>query len=786
MAPVTPVVTGGSIGVYSVSPSLPAGIALDTQTGMISGVPSAPTPSASYTVMGTNNTAHATTTLIVVVNAAPPAVAYSSPYYTVTQNIPVLSIPASSSGGQVVSWSIAPALPDGLVFSTTDGHISGTATAPSPSVTYTVTATNSAGSATATLAIAVLATAPLLDMGHKDSVLEMRTDGSHVLSVDVAGHWLLENYGSAATLAAGDGVCKANTCQANAGSFAFPPVDLAGGTVLVSSPSGLEIRSAADGHVMGTVAGQFWWYQLAADGSYVVTGNASTLQIWSTSGNQQFSRSGDYSKALVYAAPGEVRVALGPAGQNVIETVSVTTGAAAVSAAFQGQFRAWFQDGGRFLSSQGNAVWTYSSSAVQQDLTQMSVTDGLAGQGNWFWTLRNGELNIYQVGASSTPALTSQPYDVTTVAIPSGNTIGLFAYGTGQLTVIDLTGPSPVSTSYTTPIAYLESYAAAGAANWLVGNGSGVILDGVSVSGQARYLTHGAAWSIAGGTAYFAIATADGTIFCFDSTTNALIKTIAFRSSQLSISASGTVLAAAAETVDAQYSPDRTVNIYSLPGGGLLNSFPGTIDTDPTVQTVLSSSGTVLARLLSKVSTTTGCDSEALPVTGGAPLWCDNTLTFRSLQLSPDGSLVAAAVLPSTAAQPPATSSIYQNGKLTTVVPAKAIGWLDNQRLLANTYVVGGLSDDPQLVFNGAVIFDPLGNQITTSPIPELSSMQVVSSDSIYSPDVNSIISPSTGKATWASGNPISPTGSGVQLIGAVAGGQVVFDSGTFVLAQPY
>jgi hypothetical protein len=186
----------------------------------------------------------------------------------------------------------------------------------------------------------------------------------------------------------------------------------------------------------------------------------------------------------------------------------VPAGTASLSQAFQGQFNSWFLDGGQFLTNQGTTVWTYSNSGVQLDITQVSSTGNLTGQGNWFWSFDQfDKLNVYQVGASGSPALSSQ-FGVETLAIPSGTTIGVLAVGPGQFTVIDLSGATPTSANYSVPIAFLSAYAETSAAGWLIGNQHGVLIDRESLAAQPRNLTLGAAWSIAGGSAYFSVATA--------------------------------------------------------------------------------------------------------------------------------------------------------------------------------------------------------------------------------------------------------------------------------------
>ena len=70
------------------------------------------------------------------------------------------TVTPSAGGGTVVSWSISPTLPAGLLFSSSTGAISGTPTAVSSQTQYTVTASNSGGSSTATVTITVNDIAP--------------------------------------------------------------------------------------------------------------------------------------------------------------------------------------------------------------------------------------------------------------------------------------------------------------------------------------------------------------------------------------------------------------------------------------------------------------------------------------------------------------------------------------------------------------------------------------------------------------------------------------------------
>ena len=115
-----------------------------------------------------------------------------------------------------------------------------------------------------------------------------------------------------------------------------------------------------------------------------------------------------------------------------------------------------------------------------------------------------------------------------------------------------------------------------------------------------------------------------------------------------------------------------------------------------------------------------------------------------------------------------------KNGVLVAAVPGWAVGWIDNSRLLVNSYTSGR-----QLVYAGSTIYDPTGAKVATPPLPELREFQVATSDWIYSAQQNTIYSLTTGVAVWTSPNPSAG-------IGAVSGSNIVFESGTRVLVESY
>jgi N-acetylneuraminic acid mutarotase len=154
----TPSVTG-TVSSWSVSPSLPGGLSLSSTTGAISGIPTAASAQATYTVTAANAGGSTKATLQITVTAviaAPANLSYPAPTIaalleqTITTDTPTVV-------GTVTNWSVSPPLPTGLSLNLTTGAISGTPTAAAASSSYTVTAANSGGSATAVLRIGVVA-----------------------------------------------------------------------------------------------------------------------------------------------------------------------------------------------------------------------------------------------------------------------------------------------------------------------------------------------------------------------------------------------------------------------------------------------------------------------------------------------------------------------------------------------------------------------------------------------------------------------------------------------------
>jgi hypothetical protein len=169
-----PVFQGGPVDSFSVSPDLPAGLAINKTNGAISGTPTQANPAATYNIIARNAAGGSQTTLVITISDTTPGIAppeslsyaITSASYPVGKQIAVNT--PSYKGGTPDSFTISPALPQGLAFSKTTGAISGIPAVIAPASICTVTATNAGGSAKTTLTIAVTDTA-VVQANHKPS-----------------------------------------------------------------------------------------------------------------------------------------------------------------------------------------------------------------------------------------------------------------------------------------------------------------------------------------------------------------------------------------------------------------------------------------------------------------------------------------------------------------------------------------------------------------------------------------------------------------------------------------
>jgi hypothetical protein len=617
----------------------------------------------------------------------------------------------------------------------------------------------------------------LIDVGHVCGVTVFRSSGSRLLTQDTCGHWVLWDTSTTAQVASGTAACVESNCVS---------ADLGGTTVAVQTSAGLELRSSADGNLVSTITAPRNWWKVATDGSYVASGTGTALSIWTPAGQSAATRAGNYALARAFAAPSELRIAGGPAGSTVIEKVAPNTGAATNSAAFSGQFYSWFLDGDRFLTNTGNTVWTYTKDAIQEGIMALPTIENLTGQGHWLWTQQSSTvgypLRVYAVGGDVANVTI---YDQVNYAIPSGLTVGMFSSGPDTVSerVLDLSGTTLNVVNNLPPIPYPTGFYASSPSRWMIGTQRGVIREGgASVPGGGRSFGCGQVYGIAGGGNRVAIATATGTIDTFDVNTRTAETMVAFASSHVELSGDGTVLAASGNSNDSQYQRDRSLKLFSLPGGSETRRWPYTFggESDPPwlYDFVLARSGSVVGQLLLRPGRTWNLTRTVMGTQASTPIWSDmfqpsSTGDPAPMQLSPDGTLIAAGTGSRSSS---VATNIYRNGTLITALVGWPVAWLDNQRLLASKY--SGSVNSP--TYTGAVVYDTTGAILATlASLPDIRDAQVVSADVIYSPRQNKTYSTTTGAAIWTTPE------AGTAWKGAVAGSRVVFASGNQVLIKP-
>ena len=142
---------GDGMLTYSVSPPLPAGLAFDPATRLLSGTPAAPQGATLYTYTATDSdqagpdSASLTFTITVMQDLAPAfeQAGIADRTYTRGQAIDSETLPAAAGGDGMLTYSISPPLPAGLTFDPATRLLSGTPVAPQGATLYTYTATDS-------------------------------------------------------------------------------------------------------------------------------------------------------------------------------------------------------------------------------------------------------------------------------------------------------------------------------------------------------------------------------------------------------------------------------------------------------------------------------------------------------------------------------------------------------------------------------------------------------------------------------------------------------------------
>ena len=164
--PLAPVVTGpGLITSWAIDQALPFGVQFSTENGTFWGTPTELWPARTYTVWANNSGGSSTATVTLSVVDQVPTLSYTPEHLTLvvmetSNDVPLVA--TLDGPGDITSWVLSEALPQGLFFSTTNGTLWGMAEEVWSNRTYTVWANNSGGSTSATFSLEVISQTPRL------------------------------------------------------------------------------------------------------------------------------------------------------------------------------------------------------------------------------------------------------------------------------------------------------------------------------------------------------------------------------------------------------------------------------------------------------------------------------------------------------------------------------------------------------------------------------------------------------------------------------------------------
>ena len=754
----TPTVTG-TVTTYSVNPALPAGLALNASSGVISGTPTVLASASSYTVTASNAGGSTTVAVSITVRDVAPAFNYSPDTFTFSQGMAVTAVTPASTGGTVITWSVQPALPSGITLNPATGVLSGTPSAVTARADYAVTAQNSGGSVAHNLSIAVQD--PVLIDLKTSRVVGATT--TRVLGRSTNEWQLWDSVG-------GDLVARGSIAETGLAI-------LAGNTFLVQTTNTVESRDAANGNMLGSVPydSTRTWRVLARDGSYFAIGGSTGFTLYSRTGTQRATRTGDYSTSEAFADNMALRIAKAPSGANVIENFDAANGNLTVSAAFPGTFHSWFTDGQRYFTTTGTTLRVISLSSVQEDIFALGGTSTydveLSGYGNWFTVFHdsyNEPVNVYAVGSSSAAAATI-PVPYSTGPSVTGGAFAV-AQANHQWRIVDLTGSTLSSSLVDMPddvSSYGSSFVAADPQHWWMSNAFSQIYDGSSGTVTPRYLGFGRVFDIATSTTRIAVATHAHGIQIYDSQSRAVLRTIDLDAGKLAISADGGTLAATTTNHSANQGlgDDRSVRLYSLSTGAELNVWPyqitGGSDAEGPSTSLSADGGTIVI------------NSTVFPSAGGPAIYTGT----RELQLSPDGTHVAESV---GVAGPNMTANLLENGVLRQAVNGHAKTWLDDNRLMVNRYAMTSMSIWD---YHHTEIYDRAGILVASTTLAHFPrEIRYAGNNQVYDEYTNDILSLTTGQVVWSSPN--SPSSSDFRR-GGVSGNNVVFLTEGAVRIEP-
>lgn len=580
--------------------------------------------------------------------------------------------------------------------------------------------------------------AALLDveLGHVKPIEAVWRTGDRILSRDSSRHWVLWDVQTQHEVTSGDQTQDR--------------LALAGGTMVAEQQStgDLEVRSVATGAVSGTIPGtDALRVGLAIDGSYVWLANTTAIEVWSTSGARLLAVAGDYSRAVVFAAAGELRLSFDPGTTQTVDNFLLPSGEK-TSFSIAGRFVGWFDDGEHFLTAVGSTAWVYTKTGEQTAFADLPTTAALTGQGDHVWTFDGSTLRIYLATDLSAPVQTYALVNETPVA--AGSSIALVG---DHLELVTL----GATVTRGTPIDLACTAFGGDAETWAIGTVHGLVFESANALGppaERRSYSVGELFGLGGasdGTA--ALSTESGMLMLHvDASGAQVLRTLPFVSRQIEFTADAKAMVIVSGQVVAS-----GVDVVSVADGAIRHTFPGAQGFE------LAPSGNLLALETFAVTGVGPLQVTYSDLDGGAVSAPGPEVTYGVL-LSPDGTHLASTTTSSTdglegVGLVDATTQIDGYGTLTGAVGGVGQMWLDDNRLIANSY-----SFVHSVNVAAVTMYDATGLRVADLPLQASNAVSSLGGDLVYLAN-NSVANVMTGEAIWAGD---------VAELGAVIGGRAV------------
>jgi Putative Ig domain len=309
--------TGGTAPyIWAVTGTLPAGLAFNTTSGVLSGTPGASTAGASLTFKVTdsgNPAQNASRTLTLVITTATPVLTITTVSLPPGHLGSGYSTTLAASGGTTpYTWSLVGTLPAGLAFNTATGVLSGTPTASAAATPLQFTVKDSGNpvqSQTATFTLTINAgTITVTVSPHNAALTLTQTLAVTATTNDTAGvRWMVSPAGGSFSPAASASGAKVTfTAAATAGVYTLTATS-------VSDPTAIATINVG---VTGLTGVYTYHNDLSRDGANTQEYGLSLTNVNTTSFGKLFSCTVD---GAVYAQPLWVaNLIVGGARHNVV------------------------------------------------------------------------------------------------------------------------------------------------------------------------------------------------------------------------------------------------------------------------------------------------------------------------------------------------------------------------------------------------------------------------------------------------------------------------------------